>query len=412
MPEIDRESFLEALQEEDMPFSDYYAESEGDAHSLWMEANEFANVYWNMFCFDGSNPISWLDVENSLVHVLDHPQDFEDECNNRFVIICRELLDSLRDNGYINRTDPFNLFRQRRNRRYRWEAPLKTKMSNTFSNNPYTQLVGLEIEVIDNTVDNHVEEHEMADDEGDLTWDCVHDGSINAGSEFRLRTITNGDRLLNDITSFCKKMKNRGYTVDDSCGVHMHIDFREGNLYKLKRLINFYSRYEQFIYDIVGEERKTLRYSQSLRMTDSSGNLVDSGSMLRFGPLADAMNSSNLREFKTDFYNTEHYRDAQSYKYYDGRYSGFNVHSIFSNGTLELRYLRGSLNENYINNWVMLNLHIIDKFMSEHGQSTEGVNLLHSRNKPTLSEFYGWLDDSTINIYKKLRKSFKYEVRK
>ena len=77
-------------------------------------------------------------------------------------------------------------------------------------------------------------------------------------------------------------------------------------------------------------------------MTDSRGNLLDSGSMLRFAPLADAMNSSNLKEFKTDFYNTENYRDAQSYKYYDGRYSGFNVHSIFSNGTLELRYLRGS----------------------------------------------------------------------
>lgn len=406
---IDRDTFMDTIQASNMTFCNDYANNDEEVEDLYYRADRFTDSYYEMFCFE-NNPVSWADVEGSLLHVLENPRDYRHECQGEFVDNCENLLDCLREFDYINRTDPFNLFRQRRNRRYRWESPIISKESNSFTNNPYSQLVGLEIEVVDNCVDNHMEEHEFQDTQGDTKWDCVHDGSISAGSEFRLRTITNGDKLLSDVNSFCKTMKSKGYTVDDTCGVHMHIDFKEGNLDRLKNIINFYSRYEQFVYDVVGEERKSLRFSQSLRKTYRDGELYSSGSDLRFAPLADAMNYGNLKEFKTSFYQTEFYHDAENYKYYDGRYSGFNVHSIFSNGTLELRYLRGTLNENYINNWIMFNLHIVDSFMK--GRVPIDQVLLHSTNKPTLNEFYGWLDTDTIEIYKKLKRSFRYEVSK
>lgn len=406
---ISRDAFMETIQAEHMTFCNMYCDTEAEIENLYYQADRFTDTYYEMFCFE-SNPVSWLDVEGSLMHVIENPRDYRHECEGEFVQDCESLLDRLREFNYIDRTDPFNLFRQRRNRRNRWESPIVSKESNSFSQNPYSQIVGLEIEVVDNTVDNHVEEYEMHDEDGDAKWDCVHDGSISAGSEFRLRTITNGDKLLNDVTSFCKTMKSKGYTVDDSCGVHMHIDFKSGNLNKLKNIINFYSRYEQFIYDIVGEERKALRFSQALRKTHRDGELYNSAEDLRFAPLADAMNTGNLKEFKKSFYQTDFYHDAQNYKYYDGRYSGLNVHSIFSNGTLELRYLRGTLNENYINNWIMFNLHIVDSFLRQnYGQP---LRLLHSTFKPTVNEFYSWLDKETLGIYKKLKRSFKYEVSK
>ena len=407
---IGKEQFVETLQESGMPFDRDNAYDDDEAHDLYLKAKDFRDTYWDMFCYE-SNPESWLDVENTIIHILENRRDYRHDCDGYFTDYCSDFLMGLRDYNYVDRNNPYNLFRQRRNRRYRWEAPLLTKESNTFIENPYNHLVGLEIELTDDSVDEHIEEHEVADTDGDLKWDCVHDGSISMGSEFRLRTITNGDKLLNEISSFCKIMKNKGYGIDNSCGVHMHIDFRNGNLTKLKKIINFYSRYEQFIYDVVGEDRKGLRFSQALRKTHSDGELYSSPSEFRFGPLADAMNSANLREFKKDYYQTEHYEDAQYSKYYDGRYSGVNVHSVFLNGTLELRHLRGTINENYIRNWVMFNLHVVDKFM-RHNTTSDEVILLHSNQKPTKNEFYGWLDEGAIDTYKKLKNSFKYEVNK
>ena len=187
----------------------------------------------------------------------------------------------------------------------------------------------------------------------------------------------------------------------------MHIDFADSNLSQLKKLIRFYSRYEKYIYEVVGTERSERRYSQSLRHSYEP-------SMFRFAPLTNAMTAENLKEFKEKFYESTEYEELEHYKYYNGRYSGFNVHSIFLNGTLELRYLRGTLNERYITSWVLFNLSIIDMFINEkiYNQSDVDMFGLGSSLAPNRKEFLMWLTPFGKSQYRKLQRSFLYETRK
>ncbi len=121
------------------------------------------------------------------------------------------------------------------------------------------------------------------------------------------------------------------------------------------------------------------------------------------------MGERSLRKFKEKYYEREYYNEIEHHKYYEGRYSGFNVHSVFLNGTLELRYLRGTLNERYIRSWVMFNLHIIDNFIRDI--NTDQM-LLFSKNEPTRKEFFNWLGEGAKESYRKLQKSYRYEANK
>ena len=402
MPVNDR-IVRQTMCERGFPFHTDTDPFNSDSNWLIDRSFEFVEYLWDFFFVDVNRELVWTDIENALIHITENHYDYEDYMDGDFTLYSSEFLQALRDYGYTGSGQP------RSARRERWESPLLPKESNTFTENPYGHLVGLEIEVTDRDVSEPLIPTEVRDEDNDIKWDCVHDGSVSCGSEFRLRTITNGDRLLNDISSFCKTMKQKGYDVDDTCGVHMHIDFSKANLPKLKNLIQFYSRYEQFIYDVVGEERKGIRFSQALRKTHRDGELYRGPQDFRFGPLADAMNENSLAKFKRAYYQTEHYQDSEQHKYYDGRYSGFNVHSVFLNGTLELRYLRGTLNENYIRNWVMFNLHVVDMFIRNNNIDH---NLLHYNKAPKKEEFLNWLDEGARESYKKLKNSYNYEVNK
>ena len=397
-----------ALTRQGFPF-DYDSAGDDDEYEEFTQwAEQFARDLFDQFFYE-EHPESWRDVENALIYVSEEPYEYRDAIGGFFVDTCETFRTALSRHGYFDNDNHDHRIFTQMTYRERWEAPVIRKESNTFTENPYGHLVGLEIELNDTDVDKHASQVDFGDEEGDTIWDCVHDGSLSSGSEFRLRTITNGDKLLDNISTFCKTMKGKGYSTDDTCSVHMHIDFAKANLSKLKNLIRFYSRYEQYIYDVVGEERKGIRFSQALRKTHRDGKIFSNPDELRFGPLTDAMGERSLRKFKEKYYEREHYTEVQHHKYYDGRYSGFNVHSVFLNGTLELRYLRGTLNERYIRSWVMFNLHIIDNFI--RNANTDQL-LLYSKNEPTRKEFFNWLGEGAKESYRKLQKSYRYEANK
>ena len=361
---------------------------------------EYAADFFEFYS-DGGVFYSWNEIRTSIVEVFDNSDDY----NSDFVTFIDRVYSLFRIEGmFIQNTSHRHL------RRNRWEAPIVPKLSKTFEINPFKDLVGLEIEVDDRNVSSHAMPSEFVD-RGVTKWDCVHDGSLDCGSEFRLRQISNGDSLLNEISKFCRKMKQKGYGIDNSCGVHMHIDFKKSNLTLLKRLILFYSRYEKYIYDIVGADRADRRYSQPLRHNYGYGR-GGNHQRFRFTPLTDAMEAENLKEFKQKYYQSTDYEEVEHYKYYDGRYSGFNVHSVFLNGTVELRYLGGTLNERYITAWVLFNLSIVDMFNYAASDERYGAFALNSTTVPRRKEFLKWLTPFGKSQYRKLQRSFLYEGRK
>tara|TARA_Y100000310_G_scaffold48370_1_gene44840 strand:+ start:5867 stop:7048 length:1182 start_codon:yes stop_codon:yes gene_type:complete len=361
---------------------------------------DYAADFFEYYSDDGRF-YTWDDIRTSIVAVFDNSDDY----HSNFIMFIDRVYRLFRNESIFTQSIPYQYMR-----RNRWEAPIVPKLSNTFEINPFKYLVGLEIEVADNGVSNHAIPSEFTD-KGITKWDCVHDGSLDCGSEFRLRQISNGDSLLTEISNFCRKMKHKGYGVDNTCGVHMHIDFKKSNLALLKKLILFYSRYEKYIYDIVGAERAERRYSQPLRYNYGYGE-GNSPHRFRFTPLTNAMGAENLKEFKQKYYQCSDYEEVEHYKYYDGRYSGFNVHSVFLNGTVELRYLGGTLNERYITAWVLFNLSIVDMFNYAASDERYGAFSLNSNTAPRRKEFLEWLTPFGKSQYRKLQRSFLYEGRK
>jgi len=282
----------------------------------------------------------------------------------------------------------------------RWGARIRRKASDTFIDNPYRYYVGVEIETNEKDVTDYVKAKDLWDldtitnVQDGPKWDCQHDGSLDNGSEFALRQITNGDSILNEVSEFCDLLKKNGYGIDNSCGVHIHIDFTDGNLETLKRAVALYRRYEPMLYEFVGEDRIYKRYSKPL--TDENWR------KLEFLPLEKALTTNSLRAFKVGFYDRERYSELETYKYYDGRYFGTNIHSVFLNNSLELRHLEGTLDSGKINTWIMTNLSLVDYCMNGFGDET--WECLARTDMPTIDEFCSLLPNNVAEEFKRHRK--------
>ena len=280
----------------------------------------------------------------------------------------------------------------------RWESEFRKVESSEFDENSYKYFVGVEMEVNDSQVKRHIRERELTSDNKEAcfpdtsksTWDCVHDGSLNCGSEFRLREVYQGDRLFKEVRDFCMLLQGRAYKIDDTCSVHIHIDAIDMNLNSLKNLIKLHRRYEEFLYDSVSPLRINERFCRPTKSTRPSLTR-NPARKYSFTPLGNAMTTTNLRDFKLAYYDCGSSRQAQAYterelrKYYDGRYWGLNVHSIFLNGTVEVRHLHGTLDPNEINSWALINLAMVHKSIT--GLTRRERRTLEYNNKPTLREF-------------------------
>jgi hypothetical protein len=115
-------------------------------------------------------------------------------------------------------------------------------------------------------------------------------------------------------------------------------------------------------------------------------------------PLERAMQHDNLRDFKEAYYmgNPE---EEQYRKYYDGRYWGLNVHSLFLNGTVELRHLHGTLDPNSINAWTLINLALVNRAID--GLTRRERRTLEYSNDPTIREFINLMPDEIQIVFEK-----------
>ena len=302
------------------------------------------------------------------------------------ILRCEEWIESSAQWQQLNGNRNSQSFTVNSRHRSRWENEFKKiDVSSEFQRNPHKEYVGLEIEVNDSRVKMHLENADIPN------WDCVHDGSLDCGSEFRLRNVLRGDDLLREIENFCITLHKRNYQMDNTCSVHVHIDAKDMKLSQVKTLIHLHRRYEQFLYGMLDESRTRNRFCLK------TGHTILPESVA-FTPLDDAMKTTNLYEFKREYY-AGNPDELSTHKYYDGRYSGLNVHSLFLNGTIELRHLEGTLDAKKINAWVLLNLAMVD--LAKKGLTRKQIRALHYTNKPIFREFVNLLPDDMQIVFEK-----------
>lgn len=211
---------------------------------------------------------------------------------------------------------------------------------------------GVEFECIGHEYRNQ----NMADKLMPRSIDRKGDGSLRGSyaSEYVTPVLKNkaGEEYLHGVSDV---LSSTGYTVNNSCGTHIHIGVENDDSYKtqyrLSRLAMLYGQVDIVLNRLV----------PSLRRKNGYCAMLNSGQYTMKDTL-DKMKEDDAL-FYQSYYNTKDDSDIQQYKgrkEYRTRYKGINMNSIGYRGTVEIRYHQGTINSKEIMYWIDFNAGIID----------------------------------------------------
>jgi hypothetical protein len=239
--------------------------------------------------------------------------------------------------------------------------------SNKFKSNPYKQFCGVEIETINDIAHQGLSSKEQSE----YAFNMGGDGSLSGYATAEFRSYPKqGDDLLNSNTKFCNLIQKRGWHVNSSCVLHIHIETPR-DLDIVKKLYMFYNKYENLFFKMLPPSRRNNCYCEKI------DNRYSLNKFLR---------TKDLNEFMKLFYETNWYKSevtshaCRKHK----RYCWLNLHSVFYRGTLEIRAHAGTVNPRKINNWLLIHLAIRNKL--EKMTPEQVYNL--GENKETLLTFF------------------------
>ena len=210
-------------------------------------------------------------------------------------------------------------------------------------------LMGLEVEL---------EGYHIDSDRVGNAWNVIRDNSLrNDGVEFVLRSPKQGQSLLNAITSLTQHLQERDYSISHRCSVHCHIDFRGDTLETIRKFFKLYMLLEPSLYTMSSKDRYMNIYCPGL--THATQQIVQAGCHL--------------------------YREEDLPSLVGGwsKYTGINLHSLSSLGTIEIRTHKGTASEEDLVKWVrVLNyiktsaLHVEEEWLDSVEDCTELINVV------------------------------------
>lgn len=183
-----------------------------------------------------------------------------------------------------------------------------------------------------------------------------HDGSLKGRNPIEMQLPpSSNDRLERFIKHVSRVSRNAGYKVNKSCGMHIHLDatgYRQ-DIRFISRLLSTYYAIEPVIFEMLPKSRRNNKYALPLR------NWINEARMLELTrkPLPSMEHLQMLWYKARDLDQSNRYRNG---KYDSSRYHGFNLHALFTIGTIEMRYHHGTLNRRKITNWINFHLMIFD----------------------------------------------------
>jgi hypothetical protein len=228
------------------------------------------------------------------------------------------------------------------------EIKQRTKL---YKINPYKRYCGVEIECLNKNKDlNSFNKQELFN----LLFSQYEDSSLSTGKgiEFCSKPL-NGDLLFNKIDEFCDKLKERNYYINNTCGLHIHLEVKQ-TLENLKKIYIFYNKFEKFFFKMHPISRQNSTFCEKF-------------SRIYHHKWEDISKINTLNKFKEKIYDTTiSSADRQAKRKWNSkRYCWANFHSIFYRGTLEIRSHSGTINKEKIKNWFRIHLIILDYLEKE-----------------------------------------------
>jgi len=180
----------------------------------------------------------------------------------------------------------------------------------------------------------------------------VEDGSLpDSGVEINTNPAS-GDYFLQDARSLATALQACGAHVNDTCGLHVHVDASDFSQYDIRRLILLWSAVERSMFDLAGKDRIENDYCRPCS-----------------GYYAHIMCGHNLSEWRKRLAialykeaNRET-RYAKREKYIKSRYYALNLHSYFFRKTFEFRLHEGRMDAHILENWPLLCGRLVDVSM-------------------------------------------------
>lgn len=219
------------------------------------------------------------------------------------------------------------------------------------------RLVGLELETVNG-------EPEKLVGKLDHRIGVEHDGSLQGKSPIELVTPpASADILEGLINSTTKALRAAGYRVNKSCGFHIHLDSEDFNTNgdKIFKILATYYVVEPVIFAMLPLSRRDNKYSLPLKYW------LDEPKMMKLAGRKIALKDLEMEWYKNR--SSDLIRNFKSRKWDSSRYHGLNLHSLFMNGHIEMRYHHGTLNTTKIKNWVNLNLLLVDWALNNYNKN-------------------------------------------
>ena len=224
------------------------------------------------------------------------------------------------------------------------------------------------------TYDSYV----VRDDEG-RQWKRVSDASIRCqnrdGSSASKR---NSVEFVSPICRYedipkiqemIRLLKNNGARVNDSCGIHVHVDASSHTAQTLKNVVNIMASKEDILYKALKVQVDRERYCKKadLRFLDAINN----------------HRPRTLAEIEQMWYNGA----SRRYQHYDdSRYRALNLHSVFSKGTIEFRLFNSTLHAGEVKSYIQLCLAI-----SHQGLVQKSASRARTQSENEKYTFRTWL---------------------
>lgn len=175
-------------------------------------------------------------------------------------------------------------------------------------------------------------------------WIVEYDSSVhllNGGEECEFVTPKCTYDDIEKVQECIRALRRAGAKVDDSCGLHIHIDGANHDAKSIKNLVFTFRAKEDLIFRAVAPTRSTNYYCKPIDDT-----LIDN--MKKIKKVDDT-------SVKSTWYGTYYDSSRSEYTHYHGsRYHALNLHSFWYRGTVEFRLFASTLHVGEVRAYINL----------------------------------------------------------
>ena len=146
---------------------------------------------------------------------------------------------------------------------------------------------------------------------------------------------------LEQVQEIVRALRHAGAKVNDSCGIHVHVDAARHTPQTLRNIVNIMASKEDLLYKTLQVQIDRQYYCQKAD--------------LRFLDEVNHVRPKSMQELERLWYNGSSRRDIH---YDSSRYHALNLHSVFSKGTIEFRMFNSTLHAGEVKSYIQLCLAI------------------------------------------------------